>query len=151
MDTSTSTQHNTGIRSTPSAEAGSTTQLHDEGQQLITERDSACDDVTENERYQWYFFESIYWLFILKYSFAIFLKVFVSYLFESIRLLFVWKYSFPICLKVFVCYLFESIRFLFVWKYSFAICLKVFVWCNDSRCHCDICYYEQLELWTMNC
>ena len=130
----TSTQHNTGIRSTPSAAAGSAAQLHDEGQQL-TERDSARDDITEHERDQWYFFESIHWLFIWKYSFAIFLKV----------------YSFAICLKVFVCCFFESIRFLFVWKYSFPICLKVFVWCNDSRCHCDICYYGQSELWTMNC
>ena len=110
VDTSTSTQHNTGIRSTPSAAAGSAAQLHDEGQQLITERDSARDDVTEHERDQWYFLESIHWLFILKYSFAICLKVFVCYLFESIRFLFVWKYSFAICLKVFVCYLFESIR-----------------------------------------
>ena len=122
VDMSTSTQHNTGIWSTPSAAAGSAAQLHDEGQQLFTERDSARDDVTEHERDQWYFFESIQ-------GFAIFLKVFVCYLFESIRLLFVWKYSFAICL----------------------ICLKVFVWCNDSRCHCDICYYGQSELWTMNC
>ena len=51
----TSTQHNTGIRSTPSAAAGTAAQLHDEGQQL-TETDSACDDVTEHERDQWYFF-----------------------------------------------------------------------------------------------
>ena len=105
----TSTQHNTGIWSTPSAAAGSAAQLHDEGQQL-TERDSARDDVTGAWTWSVIFFESIHWLFILKYSFAIFLKVFVSYLFESIRLLFVWKYSFPICLKVFVSYLFESIR-----------------------------------------
>ena len=104
-----STQHNTGIRSTPSSAAGSAAQLHDEGQQL-TERDSARDDVTEDERDQWYIFESIHWLFILKYSFAICLKVFVCYLFQSIRFLFVWKYSFVICLKVFVSYLFESIR-----------------------------------------
>ena len=47
----TSTQHNTGIRSTPSAAAGSAAQLHDEGQQL-TETDSARDDVTEHERDQ---------------------------------------------------------------------------------------------------
>ena len=47
----TSTQHNTGIRSTPSAAAGSAAQFHDEGQQL-TERDSARDDVTEHERDQ---------------------------------------------------------------------------------------------------
>ena len=52
VDTSTSTQHNTGIRSTPSAAAGSAAQLHNEGQQLITERDSARDDVTEHERDQ---------------------------------------------------------------------------------------------------
>ena len=139
LETSMSTQNNTGIQSTPSAAAGSAAQLHDEGQQLITERDSARDDVTEHERDQWYFLESIHWLFILKYSFAIFLKVFICYLLESIRL------------KVFVSYLFESIRLLFVWKYSFDICLKVFVWCNDSRCHCDICNYGQSELWTMNC
>ena len=150
VDTNTSTQHNTGIRSTPSAAAGSAAQLHDEGQQLITERDSAHDDVTEHERDQWYFFESIHWLFILKYSFAIFLKVFVCYLFESIRLLFVWKYSFPICLKVFVCYLFESIRLLFVWKYSFDVTIvdvTVIFAIMDSR---------NYELWTarncdMNC
>ena len=47
----TSTQRNTGIRSTPSAAAGSAAQLHDEGQQL-TETDSARDDVTEHERDQ---------------------------------------------------------------------------------------------------
>ena len=47
----TSTQHSTGIRSTPSAAAGSAAQLHDEGQQH-TETDSACDDVTEHERDQ---------------------------------------------------------------------------------------------------
>ena len=91
----TSTQHNTGIRSTPSAATGSAAQLQDEGQQH-TETDSARDDVTEHERDQWYFFESIHLLFVWKYSFAICLKVFVCYLFESIRLLIVWKYSFDV-------------------------------------------------------
>ena len=58
--------------------------------------------------------------------------------FESIRCYFVWKYSFDI--------FFESIRLLFFWKYSFDI-----LFYNDSRCHCDICYYGHSELWTMNC
>ena len=144
-----STQHNTGIRSTPSAAAGSAAQLHDEGQQL-TATASARDDVTEHERDQWYFFESIHWLFIWKYSFAIFLKAFVCYLFESIHLLIVWKYSFAIYLKVFVCYLFESIRLLIVWKYSFDVTIvdvTVIFAIMDSR---------NYELWTarncdMNC
>ena len=50
----TSTQHTTGIRSTPSAAAGSAAQLHDAGHQHT---DSARDDVTEHEHDQsWYFF-----------------------------------------------------------------------------------------------
>ena len=47
----TSTQQNTGTRSTASAAAGSAAQLHEQGRgQQQTETDSARDDVTEHER-----------------------------------------------------------------------------------------------------
>ena len=45
----TSTQQNTGTRSTASAAAGSAAQLHDQMQEQ-TKTDSARDDVTEQER-----------------------------------------------------------------------------------------------------
>ena len=54
------------------------------------------------------------------------------------------------CNVFLISHLFESIRLQFIWKYSFPIVLKVFVSCNDSRCHCNVCYYGQSELWTMN-
>ena len=79
VDTSTqqNTQLSSGIRSTAPAAAGSAAQMHAQLQQQ-TETDSARDDVSEPEA------GDELW----KYSFAIFLKVFVCY--------FVGKYLFAI-------------------------------------------------------